>query len=316
MTKRYDYTILGAGAVGSVFGGLLANAGFSVQLVNRSPETAAAIANKGLRLELDQGLVTCHPDAAQPALAKPANVVLIFTKTHQTRAALAGIQHATGPETVFASLQNGLGNGRLVADLTDSKNVCEGVTMLPATLLEPGQVRSHGSHQSWLGPFGSQPDDITGGIVADIRKAGIDILAMKNPAVPIWQKACFNVALNGVCALTLGSPGLVHATPGLQDQAHLLADEAIAVGRAQGADINADAVHALIDKACAGHTYHKPSMVQDIEAGRITEIDSLNGFVAGRAAMHGIDVPLNQLITALVTARQSAPVFWKGAPKT
>ncbi len=316
MTDRYDYTILGAGAVGCVFGGLLAGAGHSVQLVNRSADTARAIAQNGLVLELDRGDIISSPDAVQPAAVKPSRVVMVFTKAHQTAAALRSILGALDADTTYVSLQNGLGNGALVAETTGSQKVLHGVTMLPATLLSAGKVRSHGSSQTWIGPLTPENMAEADRVSQDLVAAGFDMVLTENPAVRIWQKACFNVALNGVCALTSGSPGLVHATPGLQDQAHALADEAIAVSKAEGVGIDTDAVHKLIDFACAGHTFHKPSMLQDIEAGRLTEIDSLNGYIATRAARHGIDVPLNRLITALVSARQSAPEFWQAAPKS
>lgn len=316
MTQDFDYTILGAGAVGSVFGGLLARAGHKVQLVNRSAETSRAIADKGLRLELDQGQVTCHPTAVQPSRACPARVVMVFTKTHQTAAALHSVHGVLGPDTIFVTLQNGLGNGEAVAQVTGSPHVLTGVTMLPATLLAPGHVRSHGSSQSWIGPMHAVDMPLAKAVADDLQQAGFDMVLTEDVAARIWQKACFNVALNGICALTLGSPGLVHATEGLQAQAHALADEAIAVALAEKASIDVQAVHKLIDFACAEHTYHKPSMYQDIQAGRMTEIDSLNGYIVNRAAVHGIDVPLNTLISALVQARQSSEGFWAGAPKT
>jgi 2-dehydropantoate 2-reductase len=314
MSQIYDYTILGAGAVGSVFGGLLTQAGFRVQLVNRSAETGKAIAENGLRLDLSKGDVVCHPDAVQPQDAAPARFVMAFTKTHQTEAALLSIRDAMRPRTVFVTLQNGLGNAELVAQVTGSAQVLHGVTMLPATLLAPGHVRSHGSSQTWIGPVRIQDLPLAQTVHDDLRRAGFDMVLADDPAGRIWQKACFNVALNGVCALAMGSPGLIQATDGLQDQAHALADEAIAVAVAEGAVVDSSAVHKLIDFACAEHTYHKPSMLQDIEAGRLTEVDTLNGHVVARAAVHRLDVPLNKLILTLIKARQDAPVFWQGAP--
>jgi len=314
VTQRYDYTILGAGAVGSVFGGLLANAGARVQLVNRSAQTAQTVRARGLVLELDRGEVRCRPDTATPDQVKPARVVMVFTKTYQTRAALAAIAPVVTPQTVLVSLQNGLGNGQVLAAATGAKTVLHGVTMLPATLIAPGRVRVHGSHQTWIGSLTSGGQVAAQSVCDDLIRAGFDTVLCDDPTGPIWQKACFNVALNGICALTLGAPGLVAQTEGLQAEAHALADEAITVARAEGASIDAVAIHKLIDFACAEHTYHKPSMHQDIVAGRMTEIDSLNGYVADRAAVHGLDAPRNRLIRALVTARQAAPEFWAGAP--
>lgn len=314
MDPAFDYTILGAGAVGSVFGGLLADTGFRVQLVNRSATTAQTVLQGGLTLELDRGTIACRPHAATPQDVRPARVVMIFTKTFQTRQALSALLPHITPETDIVTLQNGLGNGALVASLVPGNRVFHGVTMLPATLVAPGQVRSHGSHKTWLGPVAPADRARAAEICADLKRAGFDMVLPDNPATPIWQKACFNVAMNGTSALIAGSPGLIAHAEGLQDMVHELADEALAVANAEGAGIEAGAVHDLIDFACAKHLYHRPSMFQDIAAGRQTEVDSLNGYVVERAAVHGIDVPLNRLMLALVRGRQAAPDFWKGEP--
>lgn len=270
----------------------------------------------GLRLDLGKGEVLCYPDAVQPQNAAPARVVMLFTKTHQTAAALQSIHHANDADTLFVTLQNGLGNAEVVAQAANSARVLHGMTMLPATLLAPGHIRAHGKSQTWFGPMNMSDLPAAQMVCNDLSQAGFDTVLTENPTGRIWQKACFNVAMNGVCALTLGSPGLIHATAGLQEQAHALADEVIAVAFAEGADVDGSAVHNLIDFACREHTFHKPSMLQDIEAGRLTEIDSLNGHVVARGAAYGLETPLNKLILALVKARQDAPVFWQGAPKS
>ena len=97
-------------------------------------------------------------------------------------------------------------------------------------------------------------------------------------------------------------------------QAHALADEAIAVAHAEGALVDAKALHNMIDFAAREHRFHQPSMLQDIRAGRETEIDSLNGYIVEAALRHSLSVPRNELVYGLILARQSANSFWAQAP--
>jgi len=116
--------------------------------------------------------------------------------------------------------------------------------------------------------------------------------------------------MNGLCALVDGSPGLLEHFPDGKQLAHEIADEVIRVGLAEGVQVSADDVHGLIDMACANHTYHKPSMVQDLQQSRLTEIDALNGFVSERAKLHGLLVPKTTMIYRLVKLRERSPEFW------
>ncbi|WP_432698218.1 ketopantoate reductase family protein [Marinobacterium sp. YM272] len=309
-----DVMILGAGALGSYIGGMLSQSGCSVQLVNRSAETAAVIKRDGLTLENDQGKVQTYPSAATPDQATAARYVLLFTKTYQSMAAIQSVLNKLSPDSVLVTLQNGLANGERLAACTDLP-IVQGVTMIPATLVKPGVVRSKGFSDTWMGPLNlrSAIESQAARDLADMFvTAGLTAEYQENVAPKIWQKACFNVAMNAICALSDGSPGLVNDTPELKSQAHALADEAVAVATASGVAVDEQALHSLIDSACQEHRFHQPSMLQDIRAQRPTEIGSLNGFIVARANELGISVPKNELIAGLVLARERAPIFWNG----
>jgi len=267
-----------------------------------------------LRLDLDDGLKIAHPAAVQAQSARPARTVMLFTKTHQSVAALQSILPVCDHETIFVSLQNGLGNGATIEQITGSERVFHGVTLLPATMVEPGFFRSHGSHQTWLSPVKEQHEALGRPIFDDLHQTGFDVEYSKSAETAIWQKACFNVALNAVCALGLASPGLVERVADLKAAVHALADEAISVAVAENVIIDQGKVHAMIDFACANHTFHKPSMLQDVENGRQTEIAALNGHLVRLAQNHDLNIPLNQLISGLISARQNSGEFWKSAP--
>ena len=313
----FDVMILGAGGVGCVVGGQLCAAGYKVQLVNRSPDTANAIAKNGLRLELNDGLKVTRPDAVTSSDAGSARFVMCFTKTHQTGDAVRSIAGVLTEETILVSMQNGLGNGQLLSEMT-ARDVLHGVTLLPATVLGPAHIRSIGSHKSWLGPLelqNARQRTACDQLAEMLNKSQLETETPENVLPSIWQKACFNVAMNGASALADASPGLIGDTPELKAEAHALADEALQLAAALDITLEADQVHEMIDFACREHRYHLPSMLQDIRANRQTEIASLNGYVVAEAARLGLAVPKCQLINGLIRARQAAPAFWEGQPK-
>jgi len=312
----YDVMILGAGGVGCVVGGHLATAGHRVLLVNRRPDTAAAVRQDGLRLELDSGLQVSRPDAVTSDKASTARFVMCFTKTYQSEAALRAVLPALGADSIIVTMQNGLGNGQLCAEVT-GHDVLHGVTLIPATVLGPAHIRSLGTHKSWLGPLDSQNQrqrDSAEELAEMLNSCGLDTDCHDDVRGPIWQKACFNVAMNGVAALADAAPGLIGDTAMLKAEVHALADEALELAAALSITVDSAQVHTMIDFACKEHRYHQPSMLQDIRAGRRTEIVALNGYVVAEAAALGLDLPRCRLIAGLIEARQAAPDFWRAQP--
>ncbi|MEM7240865.1 MAG: 2-dehydropantoate 2-reductase [Pseudomonadota bacterium] len=309
----FDYTILGAGAIGCVYGGRLAEAGHKVQLITRSADLGNAIDRSGLVLEMDGAKTQSEPVARTADKATESRVVIVLTKTFQTKAAIEALQPQMSEQTVWVTLQNGLGNGTALADLTGGP-VLEGPAMMPARIVKPGHIWTQKPSESALGPYKDTDPSLAETIAAEISAAGIPHIFMPDARPVIWKKACFNLAMNAIAALTAGGPGLIAATKGLQQEAHLIASEGADLAEAKGIAIDRDALAQMIDWACATHIWHKPSMRQDIEAGALTEIDALNGYIAAEAPKYDLAVPRNQLLAHLVRARETAPAYWAGKP--
>ena len=309
-----DYLILGGGAVGCIFGGLLKNHGRNVQIVNKSEQSISKMNENGVQLDLNGNTIKSFPKVCCPSEALTARIVMVFTKTYQTKEALLGILPKMHPESTYVSLQNGLGNGKILSLTTNSRSIFHGVTMLPATLIEPGKVKSKGVNTTWFGPYESDKLHIGELILNDLQKCNFDIKLVDDPNIHIWQKACFNVALNAISALINGSPGLIGDFGGVKNIAYELAREAIQVATKDRVKVDQKKIFNMIDFVCSNHRYHKPSMLQDIQMERATEIQSLNGFIVERAKFHGIEAPSNFLITELIKARENASTFWKNAP--
>ena len=311
----FDYTILGAGAVGCVYGARLCNAGHKTQLITRSTDLGRAIAQNGLQIDCDGDIDTSHPETALPSTTQPSRIVIVLTKTFQATDAVLAIRDHMPPETVWVTLQNGLGNAERLAKLVEGP-VLLGPATFPAGKKEMSRIWTSNPYPSTLGPLDIKDKGVNAQIAQDLTNAGIHHDPTDNPAPRIWQKACFNAAMNATAALTLGGPGLAAATPGMMQEIHAIAAEARAVATAKGIQIDAERLRNALDNAAADHTYHKPSMHQDIAAGRKTEIDALNGYIVQCAEELGIPAPRNALLTAMIHARENSEGFWANQTNT
>lgn len=293
--------IVGAGAMGSLFAGLLAETGHQVLLVGRDEAHLAAIRNEGLRLETDTGDRRVRLDVARPAEATGiAELLLVYTKTRDTLAALAGVRHLIGPDTFVLSLQNGLGNAETLGSVVAADRILVGVTTCPADRAGPGHVRTHGASRTRLMSADGVMRPIVGRIAEALDRAGIPCQADPRVHAAIWEKAAFNSALNSMAAVTGCSVDQLGAVSDGRALAHEIASEVVAVARASGIDADEGGVHATIDHAIDHHHGHKASMLVDILSGRRTEIESLNGAVAAAADRLGVEVPKTRTLLALV----------------
>lgn len=303
-------SIIGPGALGTLFAARIAKSGTPVQLIGRNQQALDRINAGGIRFEVDGEIDTVDVSACSIEQADPTDLCVFFTKAQDLISAAESVVEQM-PLAHLVTMQNGLGHGqRLSALVRDPSMVTHGVTMVPADLRDIGNVETHGQAKSWLGPLVKEGIRSTTAVVDILCRAGFSVELTSEPEVRIWNKACFNVAMNGLCALVDGSPGLLEHFPDGKQLAHEIADEVIRVGLAEGVQVSADDVHGLIDMACANHTYHKPSMVQDLQQSRLTEIDALNGFVSERAKLHGLLVPKTTMIYRLVKLRERSPEFW------
>ena len=148
----------------------------------------------------------------------------------------------------------------------------------------------------------------------DLNQAGLKTHFTCDVRTFIWQKACFNMAMNALCSLVDGSPGLLQQFSNGRQLAHEIAEEAITIAQLEGASVNPEKMYGLIDYVCADHAYHRPSMLQDLEAQRLTEIESLNGYLMAAARKYGKEVPLTNLMARLILLRVRASEFWATEP--
>lgn len=297
--------IVGAGAMGCYFGGILLQAGHQLTFIDVNPEQIATINQRGLILETDKG----HQQMpASAALAKdvtqPADLIILFTKTLHTDAAMQSIQHLLTANTVILSLQNGLGNAEKIAQYHDLSRIAIGTTLVPADLHGPGHVVSHGPSSSLMMDANTQQPPWMENLATLFNTAGLTTELDRNIHSVIWSKVAFNAALNSICAITGATPGKIAEVEASVQLAHNVVDETVITAQAKGIEIDATHIWENVKMAMREHPNHKPSMLQDIENARATEIDSINGAIVAAAAECGIDAPVNRNLSQLVKLKQ------------
>lgn len=298
--------ILGAGAMGCLYGAAFHRAGCEVTLVDVNRAHIDAINARGLELDTRAGIELLPIPARLPEqVDAPADLVVVFTKTFHTDAALTGIAAAIGPETALLSLQNGLSNDRRLAAHASPERVMVGASSLPSDLVGPGKVRSHGEGGSKLYPaFGG--DVRVAGKVADLlTKGGLAAVLEPEIHVAIWSKAIFNATMNPLCALTRRTPGFLGAHPESRAMITAAVDEGVAVANASGVPVPAQPIHDLTEVSMTDHADHEASMLQDVKAGRRTEVDAINGAIVEAARAAGIEAPVMETLWRLVKLEEA-----------
>lgn len=299
-------TVLGAGAMGSLFGGLLAEAGHAVTLLDVNDAHIEQVRTHGLRLITDAADRRVQLPILRPEQATEVpDWLLVFTKTLHTERAMASVTSLIGPHTRVLSLQNGLGNAERLAVQVPWARIAVGVTTVPADLQAPGQVHSGGQGHVRMMRADGQDDPALARLAEVLTEVGLHGTVDPGVTAAIWEKVAFNAALNSLCAVTGCTVGAIGANAASRALAHQIAAEVLAVARRLAVEVS-DAIHGVLDHAMDHHLHHKPSMLQDMLAGRPTEIEAINGEVVRQAARVACPVPLTDTLATLVRLREQS----------
>jgi 2-dehydropantoate 2-reductase len=292
--------IMGAGAMGSLFGGLLAVSEEEVWLVDISQEQIDAIRSAGLTLEEKGKKQTIRVNATSDAASiGKADLVIFFVKAYHTEKAASDALVLQKKDTVFLTLQNGLGNEEAICKQVDRKNVILGVTNHGATLLGPGHIRHAGWGKTYIGELDGKMTDRVTQIAQVFNKAGVETEVSSNIHRVVWNKLFINAGLNAVAALTGLKNGQLLDYPETLRLMDALVSEAVEVARKKGIPVEGNPLEKV--KAVVEATReNRCSMGQDFDHRRRTEIDAINGAVVREAERLGIAVPFNQAMTDLV----------------
>jgi 2-dehydropantoate 2-reductase len=298
--------MIGAGAMGSVYGGLLQRAGEDVTLIDSRAEQVAAIAEHGLRLTGVSGEHRVRPRAAGiDEVLPPFDLAIIFVDANATAAAAAQAARRLAPEGCAVTLQNGIGNVEALVDALGHSRVLAGVTMNSANAPGPAQADHSHAGPTWVGELGGGRSERLAALVEVLTRAGLETRVTDDPMAQIWNKFLLNCAINPLCALTGLRPGNIPETPALARLQERIVEEMLAVVRAKGIRLPDPDPLATIKAHCVGR-FNRPSMLQHVEQGRRTEIDALNGAVVREAAALGLSAPYNDAIACAVKGLEAA----------
>ena len=292
--------MIGPGAMGSLFGGLLIRAGENLWLVGYKKEQVETICSVGLTLE-EKGGPQIIPMKATPDVTSvgKADVVIFFVKTYDTEKAVSDSLALEKEDTIFLTLQNGLGNEEAICNKIDRKKVMLGITGHGATLIRPGHVRHAGWGKTFIGELDHRITERAIRIAQMFCKAGIETEVSPNIHDQVWRKLLVNVGINALTALTGFKNGQLLDYPETARLMEKLVLEAAEVARRKGAYVEEDPIE-KVRKAAEATRENRSSMGQDFDHRRKTEIDAINGAVVREAQPLGIPVPFNQTVTDLV----------------
>jgi 2-dehydropantoate 2-reductase len=294
--------IVGAGAMGSLFGALLAEGGHAVWLCDVWQEHIDAVNQNGVTIEFDGKLRQVRLKAVtDPSQIGESELVLIFVKATQTEAAAKTAARLAGTRGLAMTLQNGMGNAETIAQFISPDRILVGTTSHGSTLLEAGSIRHAGTGPTTVGMWAPGEKELESArrIAAQFTQAGIETSAIKDVRPVIWGKLLINIGINAITALTGIKNGQILDLDVTRELSRMAVEEAAAVAKAQEIEIRKDAAGHVFQVAAATAA-NRSSMGQDVDHRRPTEIKAINGFVVREAERLGISVPVNRTLTALV----------------
>lgn len=295
--------IIGAGAMGSLFGAKLSEVPENkVYLIDVWKEHIDAINSQGIFVETNGEMkrytdITACTDAS---VAGEADIVLVFVKSTITRQAVCDSACVFGPDTVALTLQNGLGNIELISELVCSKNVIGGTTANGATMLGPGKTRHAGLGKTVIGELSGTETGRIRAICDTFNKAGIETEISNNIQGLIWDKLIVNVGINALTGITKLHNGELIDNPELVNIMEMAVREAEEVAKSKGVKLGFEDAFAHTKDVCAATAKNQSSMLQDILNHRKTEIDMINGAIVREGRETGVDTTANAVLAGLI----------------
>ena len=292
--------VVGSGAMGSLYGGLLNRAGYDVTLIDLWAEHVEAINQKGLHLDGISGDLTLKLKAVTKTRdAGVADVVFIQVNTYNTTAAAQTARQLLKPSGYAVSFQNGAGNVETLIEVLGKERVVGGLSYHSAAAIAPGHARHTHHGPTWLGELDGSRTPRVQALSDALQSAGLAPVIVDDIVGYIWTKVILNSAINPICAAMGIRVGEVPRTPGADELQTRIVEEAIAVLTAKGVKLVDPDPMATIKAHCR-HKFNKPSMLQHMEHGKETEVDSLNGAIVRMGRALGVPTPYNEALTWMV----------------
>jgi 2-dehydropantoate 2-reductase len=298
--------VIGAGGIGGLYGGLLANAGHQVSFLARGAHLAA-IQQQGLRVQSAQfGTFTIQAEASADPADLPqtqADLVLFTVKTFDLEGAAPAARRLVANGGHVLTFQNGVDAPDRLADLIGPEQVLIGTTGLETTIVEPGVIgHFSSSHYVFVGALHGPPSDAVNHTVEALRVAQINAQVAEDGHRALWEKAYVLLPMATITSVCRSAIGPIRDLPETAELVRALLDEVTAVAGAYGYGLPEarERARQIID----GWAYDgKASMARDFERGNRTELEALTGTLVRMAAEKGVDVPVARTAYALLKLR-------------
>ncbi len=286
--------VIGPGAMGCLYAARLARAGMKVHLIDHKQARADRLEKTGITVESAGETFTEHP-AMATHVPTGLDFIIVLTKAYSTAAL------RFPPETPVLTLQNGLGNVEILCSVVGSARLMVGATTEASTLLGEGHIRHVASGETTFGSWTSCPCE---NAQAALEKAGFNVQITNSPGQLVWEKTAINAGINPLTALLNAPNGRLLQQYEVRQLMRDLVVEATKVASTEGYRFT----HSLVESAeaiCARTAENISSMLQDIRAGRQTEIDAISGEILRRAQIASLPTPRTRVVYQLVRGLES-----------
>ena len=296
--------VVGAGAMGGLFGALLAEAGPEVWLIDTWGEHVKAIEREGLQVERDGETRVVKLNATtEPEAVGKVDLVVIFVKSIHTLSAAKTASGLVDEDGMILTLQNGMGNVEAISEVIQPERIIAGTTSHGATLLGLGRIRHAGSGPTSIGSWVRGEDFKAQKVAGILNTAGIETKVVEDVQEILWKKLLVNVGINAITALTGIKNGELLNLEITRNLCASAVEEAAAVARADGIRIDKDVLE-IVFQVARDTGSNRSSMGQDVDNKRTTEIRAINGFVVQKGRALGVETPVNQTLWSLVETLQ------------
>lgn len=297
-------TVIGAGAMGSVYGGHLSRK-HQVYLVDTNPDIVTQINREGLKIDEDGVTNTYHPTAvAGTEGLGEMDLVILFVKSIYSRAALAGNQGVIGEKTRLLTLQNGAGHEDILKEFVPEDRVIIGTTEDNGAVLAPGHVRRGGVGNTNVGMLTEDREEFLPLLKEAFDSCGFQVKIHKNIQYLIWDKLFTNVSLSAVTGILQVDMGFIAENECAWKLTKTLIHEAIAVAGALGLSFDEEAVTERVRQTSIGNPAGCTSIRADLRDGRRTEVNTISGSVVTAAGRCGVSVPSHEFVVNMVHAME------------
>ena len=293
--------IVGAGAMGCLFGFLLHKAGKEVWLLEKYPDLVNHIKKYGIQVEGISGKHHVFPHiTAEAGEIKEADLILISVKAFDTLQAIQNAKSLVGPDSLVLTLQNGIGNVEEIVKVVGRKQTIAGTTAHGATVLGLGHIRHAGTGETAIGELDGNKTSRLEKVKAFLEPAGINVQITQDVTGLLWSKLLINVGINPLTGITGLRNGELLDYEETRAIMHRAVNEAKSVADRKGICLVYPAHLQKVEAVCQATAQNVSSMLQDIRNKKKTEIDFINGAILREGKKFDLELPINQALTHLV----------------